>query len=77
MRNVTLSIDDALLKKSREYASSRGTSLNGLIRQLLAKATETPESHTWFEDFLLVSQQATGNSQGWKFNREEVYDARG
>ena len=76
MSNVTLSIDDALLSRSRNYAASRGTSLNGLIRQLLVKATAEPEPKDWFGGFTLISEQALGDSNGWKFNREEIYDDR-
>ena len=76
MSNVTLSIDDALLSRSRDYAAGQGTSLNGLIRQLLLKATAKPEPQDWFVEFELVSEQALGDSNGWKFNRKELYDDR-
>ena len=74
MSNVTLSIDDTLLSQSREFAASQGKSLNGLIRQLLIKATAKPGAQDWFEGFALISEQALGDSGGWKFNREEIYD---
>jgi len=76
MSNVTLSIDDTLLSQSREYAASKGTSLNGLIRQLLTNATTKPGSQDWFFGFALVSDQTLGDSGNWKFNREELYDDR-
>jgi len=74
MSNVTLSIDDTLLSQSRDYAASQGTSLNGLIRQLLVKATTKHESQDWFGGFALVSEHTLGDSGGWKFNREEIYN---
>ena len=40
MPNVTISIDDKLLKKGRKYAEKRGTSLNALIRDLLKKKVD-------------------------------------
>jgi len=76
MKNLTLSIDDELLEKSREYAAKQGTSLNGLIRHFLIEATTQPQSSDWFEGFQLVSGQTRGDSQGWKFNRDELYDGR-
>jgi hypothetical protein len=76
MSNVTLSIDDELLSNSRDYAARRGTSLNGLIRQLLTQATEKPKSTNWFDGYALISEQALGNSKGWIFNRDELYDDR-
>jgi predicted nucleic acid-binding protein len=35
MKNVTLSLPEELLKKSREYAKKHGTSLNQLIREAI------------------------------------------
>ena len=77
MSNVTLSIDDQLLSQSRDYAARQGTSLNGLIRQLLSRELAVPEAQDWYEGFALVSQQALGDSGTWKFDREELYDGRG
>jgi hypothetical protein len=74
MKNITLSIDEELLEKSREVAAWQGTSLNGLIRKMLTKITEMPQQQDWFSGFELVSEQVTGDSGGWKFNREELYD---
>jgi len=39
MANVTLAIEDKLLEKSRQYASQRGTSLNAILREMLANLT--------------------------------------
>jgi len=42
MKNITLSIPDDLLIKSREYAAKHGTSLNKLVRALL-QSTVVPD----------------------------------
>ena len=76
MGNVTLSIEDELLLQSRDYAAHQGTSLNGLIRQLLKRELSEPEAQDWYEGFALISEQALGDSGSWKFNREELYDGR-
>jgi hypothetical protein len=70
--NVTLALDDGLLTKSREYAARSGTSLNALIKDLLSDAVE-PQQSTWFDDFCNIADKAHGNSNGWKFNREETH----
>jgi len=76
MKNITLSIDEELLTQSREVAAWKGTSLNGLIRNILKKMTSTPHQQDWFEGYALVSAQISGDSGGWKFNRDELYDDR-
>ena len=44
MANLTLSIDADLLRKGRDYAASRGTSLNALVRSLLTELTSRSDS---------------------------------
>ncbi|MCF6352584.1 MAG: hypothetical protein L3J06_06205 [Cyclobacteriaceae bacterium] len=43
MKNVTLSIPENLLLKSREYAQMHGTNLNSLIRKLLNNTVKKEE----------------------------------
>ena len=35
MRNITLSVDDAVLHSARVYAAERGSSVNALVREFL------------------------------------------
>ena len=37
--NITLTADEALIKQAREFARSRGTSLNSLIREQMRRMT--------------------------------------
>jgi predicted HicB family RNase H-like nuclease len=50
MANVTISIDDKLLKEGRKYAKSHGTSLNALIRQLLSGTVQS-SSDDWLQEY--------------------------
>jgi len=76
MKNITLSIEEELLSRSREEAARQGTSLNGLIRNVLTKMTSTPHQRDWFAEYTLHSEHISGDSGGWKFNRDELYDGR-
>lgn len=73
MANVTISVSDDLLKAGREYARRHGTSLNALIRELLGKTVSHSESR-WPDAFLTAVDRARGNSRGWKWNRDEIYE---
>lgn len=73
MKNITLSLDDKMIKLGREYAKNHQTTLNNLIRELLEK-TISQKSQTWLEDCFHKMDKAKGNSKGWKWNREEIYD---
>jgi hypothetical protein len=71
MSNITLAIDNELLQKSRSMAQQNGTSLNELIRGFLTEIT-TENQGDWYHHYRAVSRQIQGNSQGWKFDREEL-----
>ncbi|HEX7712989.1 MAG TPA: DUF6364 family protein [Bacillota bacterium] len=73
MKNITISLDDELLKEGREYARRHNTSLNALIRKLLAQ-TVLPNSQNWLEECFALMDQANANSRGQKWNREDLYD---
>lgn len=73
MKNVTVSFDDRLLEAGSEYAKAHNTSLNGLLRQLLARTVQ-PTSGAWLDEFFALADKAGGNSNGQKWTREELYE---
>lgn len=73
MANITISIDEKLLRESREYAKVHGTTLNGLIRKLLQHSV-TSTSDAWLEECFTLMDKAQGNSRGKRWTREELYD---
>lgn len=73
MANVTISIEDDLLKKGRKYAQKHNTSLNALIRRLLRKTVESGSDH-WLEECFSLMDHAGINSDGKKWKREELYE---
>lgn len=75
LKNITISIDEEVLEAGREYAKKHNTSLNALIRRLLAQ-TVLPEKANWLEEcFERMDQvQDQADSQGKQWSREELYD---
>lgn len=73
MSNLTISIDDSLLKSGRQYAQKHHTSLNALIRKLLQE-TVIPDNQNWLEDCYKLMDSSKVNSHGEKWSREELYD---
>jgi hypothetical protein len=74
MKNVTLAIDEKLVEESRLYAREHHTSLNKLIRDLLAR-TVRGEGSDWTEDCFRAMDAANGRSGGRRWKREDLYDA--
>lgn len=73
MPNITISIDEALLKSGRKYAEAHQTSVNGLIRELLEKTVRS-DSAQWAEELFSLMDRAEGNSKGVPWKREDIYD---
>ena len=74
MPNITISLDEELLKSGRRYAEEHQTSMNALIRKLLEQTVKF-QSEYWLEECFRLMDRAGGNSEGRKWNREELYDA--
>jgi hypothetical protein len=72
--NVTLSIDDEVIKKARRRADAMGTSVNQLIRDYLEELSGRSDPDQDAAEFVRLSKLAKGNSRGWKFNREELHE---
>ncbi len=74
MPNITISLDEELIKKGREYAAKHHTSINALIRDYL-RQTVASESDDWLAACFELMDHAGGDSKGEHWKREELYDA--
>ncbi|MFN3175406.1 MAG: CopG family ribbon-helix-helix protein [Phaeodactylibacter xiamenensis] len=75
MKNITLSIPDELLEKSRAYAKLHGTSLNEFVRELLRRHVAT-STISPTEKLLERSNSLSISTKKWKWNRNELYDRK-
>ena len=74
MPNITISLDEELLKSGRRYAEEHQTSMNALIRKLLEQTVRF-QSDEWLEECFGLMDRAGGNSEGRKWNRVDLYNA--
>jgi hypothetical protein len=74
--NITLSIDDEVIQKARRRADAIGTSVNQLVREYLEQFAGKSDPNADAEEFERLSRASTGDSRGWKFNREELHERR-
>jgi hypothetical protein len=74
MPNITISIDEKLLKSGREYAGRHKTSVNALIRSLLEQTVKS-DSAQWLDECFALMDRAGGRSKGKRWRREDLYDA--
>lgn len=70
--NLTLSINEQVLNKAREAAKAQGKSVNQLVREYLQQFSGQDDLQQSLAEFRATS--CKGNSKGWKFNRDELYE---
>jgi hypothetical protein len=72
--NLTLSVDDEILREARKTADRPGSSVNQLVREYLEQLAGNTDAGREAAEFEQLSLAAGGDSQGWKFNREELHE---
>ncbi|MCF8094188.1 MAG: DUF6364 family protein [Desulfobacteraceae bacterium] len=72
--NITLSADEELVKKAREYAARQGTSLNRMIREYMEQLASISAADEIAEEFAMLARQEGGASpDGFVFDREAAH----
>ncbi|MGA2206776.1 MAG: hypothetical protein ABSG10_08595 [Terracidiphilus sp.] len=76
LMNLTLSIDEKTVARARERLRAVGKSVNEEIRERLRHVAgeDDRDNERWFEE--LRSLSGKGDSHGWRFNRDEIYERR-
>jgi len=72
LMNLTLSVDEQLVVRARRRAETLGKSLNQLIRDYLQNLAGGDDPEKSIAEFRRLS--GTGNSRGWRFNRDEIHE---
>jgi len=74
--NITLSADEALIKKARAVARRQGKSLNELVRGYLRTLSGGAGERDPAEEFEALVRQAHGHLDGHTWTREEIHERR-
>jgi hypothetical protein len=73
-RNLTIQLDDAIIRHARVVAAHRGLSLSGLVAQQLTQLAEADERYERARAVALdaLTSATGGGTPAW--HREELYD---
>ena len=71
--NLTLSIDDEVVQRAQRKAEALGTSVGKLVQDYLEQLSGKADPEADAAEFERLSALSLGNSQGWKFDREELH----
>lgn len=72
MPNITLSMEEELVKAGRAYAAQHQTSLNELIRDLLKKTVQN-HGKKWLDECFALMDELKIDSRGKTWQREDLY----
>jgi hypothetical protein len=53
-----------------------GKSVDELVREYIERLVGNPDHEALVAEFRELSKKPLGDSKGWKFNREELYDRK-
>jgi len=72
--NITLSVEDEVVRRARHTAQSMGTSLNQIIRDYLEELAGRSSAEDDVREVRELSTRSDGHSRGWKFDRQEIHE---
>ena len=74
MSNLTISIDEEVLKLARIKALKQGTSVNAVLRDYLESYSGSRQiQEDSIKDLLTLSQNAQSRSNGKEWSRDELH----
>lgn len=75
MANLTIAVDDEVLKQARLRALEQGRSVNALLREYLEAYAGTAETrHRAVQAFQELADRATSGSGGRRWTRDDLYE---
>lgn len=74
MTNLTISLDEDIIREARVRAIREGTSLSAKVREFLAQYGQETSSRAAGQGFLDLARQSHANSKGVHWSREDAYD---
>ncbi|MFT4243402.1 MAG: hypothetical protein QM569_14110 [Acidovorax sp.] len=76
MTNLTITLEDAIVKKARVRAIHEGTSVSAKVREFLAayaQGDDAPQQAA-AQAFIAAARRSTANHQGARWSREDAYN---
>ncbi|MDP2955376.1 MAG: hypothetical protein Q8N53_03060 [Longimicrobiales bacterium] len=71
--NITLSVDDIIVREARKVAGAMGTSVNQLVRDYLKGLAQKGDVERDLEELQALTEAGHGRARGWRFNRDELH----
>jgi plasmid stability protein len=77
MKNITLAIDEEVLREARIYAAKHNTTVNALVRDYLTQLVAFEDRAARArEELVEMAKTSKARMGSWKWNREDAYEGR-
>ena len=75
MANLTITVDEKVLKNARAMALQEGTSVNAILREHLERyASKNQQYKQATQNILKIARASSSGNHGKKSTREELYE---
>jgi len=75
MTNLTIAIDETIVRKARVRAINEGTSVSARVREFLADYAQGNDRRQMAaEAFIAAARRSKANSEGASWSREDAHD---
>lgn len=74
MTTLQITVDEPVAEAIRRKAELAGKSPEVWLSEMAASQAAPAQGKEWIEKFLESARNRPGNSHGWKWNREELYE---
>jgi hypothetical protein len=74
--NLTLSINEKILRRARRAAATMGMSLNQAVRRFLEDLAGDDSVDKDIAEMNNLSAGSGGRSRGWRLDRDEIHERR-
>jgi hypothetical protein len=72
--NITLSVDERLVRRARKKAEAMGKSLNQLVREYFERLAGSDDAERDLAELRQLSREGSGQARRWRFNRDELHE---
>jgi len=72
--NITLSVDERLVRRARKKADAMGKSLNQLVRDYLERLAGSDDAERDVAELRQLSRGSPGHARRWRFDRDELHE---
>ncbi len=74
MTNLTIALDESIIRNARVRAIQEGTSLSAKVREFLSQYGQEMPTRAAGQGFLDIARQSRANSEAASWSREDAYD---